>query len=50
MAEMQKGQRADLTKGRQGLRDLVVAVGWQAPAGMTIDTAALISTPAASLS
>ncbi|MCL6604098.1 MAG: TerD domain-containing protein [Paenibacillus sp.] len=40
-----KGQKADLTKGNPGLRELTVEVGWQSASSMEIDTSAFLLGP-----
>lgn len=37
-----KGQKADLTKNNAGLRSVLVCMGWQAGAGIDLDTAAFL--------
>ena len=39
---LSKGQKADLTKNNAGLRSVLVAMGWQAGAGIDLDTAAFL--------
>ncbi|WP_410513197.1 TerD family protein [Paenibacillus sp. BR2-3] len=37
-----KGQKADLTKGNPGLRELTVEIGWQSAPSLEIDTSAFL--------
>jgi len=39
---LRKGGKADLTQGRQGIRHILVGLGWQAPSGLDIDAAAFM--------
>lgn len=40
--EVVKGQKADLTKGNPGLRNITVEIGWKAPSSMDIDASAFL--------
>lgn len=40
--EVIKGQKADLTKGNPGLRNITVEIGWKAPSSMDIDASAFL--------
>ncbi|KGE19702.1 TerD family protein [Paenibacillus wynnii] len=40
-----KGQKADLTKGNPGLRELTVELGWQSASSLEIDTSAFLLGP-----
>lgn len=40
--EVVKGQKADLTKGNPGIRNIIVEIGWKAPSSMDIDASAFL--------
>ncbi|MBW4085661.1 TerD family protein [Paenibacillus sp. S150] len=45
-----KGQKADLTKGSPGLRQMLVEIAWQAPSAMEIDASAFLLGPGGKVS